>query len=196
MIIIYPAEDFKEYIELGNFPRLPIPEKCPDCNGVGTLVRNGYYERWCNTETEECRLRIGRVRCTNKSCRVSHALLPGFLLPYRQSTAKVVEIFVRVYLFAGKTLDEAMQAATKSNPARQKGASWIKSLAGKFREIRDYASRLIPRFWCREDPPGNRMHLRKLYRLLKMLFARFDQVGSALARISFQFYKQMGKRLV
>ena len=59
-------------------------ERCPDCGAVGKLTTHGYYSRFLvshdGKQGKESIIMPLRFECT--SCGVSHALLPGNLLPY------------------------------------------------------------------------------------------------------------------
>lgn len=194
MIIIYPAKDVKKYMEMGPYPHLAVPERCPDCNEAGELVRIGYYSRWVCTETGEHLLRIGRVLC--KNCKASHALLPAFLLPRIQSITSVVEKFFRERVLKGKTLKEAMGIASIVEPLRQKGSAWLEGLARKLSEIGHYIATLYPRVDFGEGPRRKGKHLKALYPLLKLLFSGDQEVGQALSWHNFQFYQMTKTSLV
>jgi hypothetical protein len=193
MIIIYPAGKIKNYIKLGRYPHLEMPHVCPTCLKRHTLVRIGYYKRWACTEIGESRLHIGRVFC--KNCKTSHALLPAFLLPRRQCTARVIAVFLQQRIFKGHTLEKAMEVATKSHPSRQKGASWLKSMESKLLKIQHYVATLFPRFnnytgqSCKAKP--NALQL-----LLEMMFSGSKDVGSAFSFHSYNFHRMTQESLI
>jgi hypothetical protein len=55
---------------------------CPHCGKEGVLIRHAYYERWMNNGGKKVKINILRVKC--KHCKTTHAVLPPFLIPYRQ----------------------------------------------------------------------------------------------------------------
>lgn len=64
----------------------PMLERCPCCYATGTCKRHAYYSRYLigfsNGRPECQQVSILRVICT--SCRHTHAILPDFIIPFRQ----------------------------------------------------------------------------------------------------------------
>ena len=52
------------------------------CGKTACLLFYGCYLRWVKTDGDRVRLRIQRVRCS--SCKHTHAILPGSIVPYSQ----------------------------------------------------------------------------------------------------------------
>ena len=194
MIIIYPAGKINDYLRLGSeYPHLLIPQVCPDCKEKETFVRVGYYKRWVCTENGEFRVRIGRVRC--KHCKASHALLPACLIPNKQSTTEVIATFLHSRVIEGKTLNQAMKAATDQEPSRQKGAAWIKSMVSKLPQIKHFLAQRLERF-KESKPPARVQSLKILHMMLEMMFKGWQQAGEALAFYSSHFHREMKMALV
>jgi transposase-like protein len=77
--------------------------KCPICKR-NNLARHGYYKRnivrWQGT-LEEVQLKILRVRCL--ACKVTHAVLPKDVAPYRiYSISFYLKILRLLFQFKGK----------------------------------------------------------------------------------------------
>lgn len=67
---------------------LDLPSiSCPHCKCAGLCVF-AYYTRLLKNHSygEKTKLRILRVRCLNKDCRKTHAVLPSSIVPYSQIT--------------------------------------------------------------------------------------------------------------
>ena len=63
--------------------RLPFQQmRCP-CGNAGALVRYGSYIRRVKIGGREAPLAISGLKC--KVCNRTHAVLPSFIVPYRQS---------------------------------------------------------------------------------------------------------------
>lgn len=50
------------------------------CGQKGLLIKHGYYKRLIKTTGGYVQLKILRVKC--KSCLITHAILPSFIVPY------------------------------------------------------------------------------------------------------------------
>ncbi len=57
---------------------------CPHCKEKGHFHRHGFYFRSLLYHGVKITLPIGRIYCTH--CGRTHALLPAFIIPYRQIT--------------------------------------------------------------------------------------------------------------
>jgi len=73
------------YAALGRRAGFPRPA-CPSC--AGPLVFWSGYRRYVREAGHCVRIFVPRVRCGR--CRVSHALLPGFVLAWRLDVAEVI----------------------------------------------------------------------------------------------------------
>lgn len=87
IILTNLGDNVKSYLELAEKKDLPLPRQCPDCGR--RLTKHARYPRWAIEETGSHRVAIQRVRC--KPCGKTHAVLPGFLAPYRQYVMPLVE---------------------------------------------------------------------------------------------------------
>lgn len=186
MIIIEKTEDVKNYLSLGNYPRLPIPRKCPKSNCKGKLIRIGYYKRWICTSEEEREIRIGRVKC--KVCKTSHALLPSFLIPRRQEVTWVIGAFLKANLQDGKSLKDSMKEAKLVNASRQKIRSWIKGLEKNLS--------LLSHFLSRVYPLRKREGETQLKEILSVLLPEGKDPGEALSICSEKFHTLMEKAII
>lgn len=78
---------FKKYNNLDNLPYI----ECPGCNS-SELIKWGHYNRNIyfirNNIIEYKSVAIKRVRC--KKCGATHALLPSFIIPYKQNLLDVI----------------------------------------------------------------------------------------------------------
>ncbi len=76
VVMVWPCSlSVESYVAAGHGVAVPRPS-CSACS-VPMVFWAG-YERWVRAEGRYHRLWIARARCS--SCRVSHALLPSFLL--------------------------------------------------------------------------------------------------------------------
>lgn len=78
----------KEYEKnIKNINLFNIKCSCGKCN----LVKYGYYNRYIKYNDNKEKITILRVKC--KSCGITHAILPSFVVPYIQTPIlEVIEI--------------------------------------------------------------------------------------------------------
>lgn len=91
MIITYLGRNVKDYKE--NFLRYldGLNRICPECGGE--VVYHATYERRVHIdEMDEC-ITIQRVLC--KECRITHAVIPDFIRPYKHYSASDCEMVLR-----------------------------------------------------------------------------------------------------
>ncbi len=83
MSIVWPCPfDVETYVQLGQEIEVPRPP-CPRCSGP--VQRWHGYQRHLRGDRDRL-IWVPRVRCTD--CRVTHALLPWFVLPWRWDEMK------------------------------------------------------------------------------------------------------------
>ncbi len=186
MIIIEKTEEVKNYLDLGNYPRLPTPKSClkPKCKGK--FIRIGYYTRWICTREEERQIRIGRVKC--KVCKKSHALLPSFLVPRRQEVTWVIGAFLKANLKDGKSLKDSMKEAKLVNASRQKVRSWAKGLEKNLSLLSHFLSKIYP--FCKRKGKS------QLEGVLSLLFPEERDPGESLSFCSQKFHVLTKKAII
>jgi len=128
MVIVqhYP-HSAKHYAEAQPGGLFPIPEACPDCGEVDTLIRWDFYERQARTGLEVYCIRVQRVRC--KACKHTHSLLPDFLHPYRHYVISLLQRAVSFYFFGGLGIDSLVDRLVGQGPVRSTVREWIESFA-------------------------------------------------------------------
>ncbi len=128
------------YVEAGHSVVAPVPA-CPGCSR--RLGKWSGYWRWLRCPGIEARIWIRRARCT--PCRVSHALLPDFLLHRRLDE---VAIIGQVLALRARHAVELRALARRCNLPRATLRGWW----GRFRarsptllaEVLEVAIRLDP----------------------------------------------------
>ena len=91
MRIPYLGKDFNEYRENFQLMLSGLLITCTVCGGK-THSHGGYWRNaWCSENSEKEKLWIVRVRCANKVCGITHALIPDFLIPFKKYVACEVE---------------------------------------------------------------------------------------------------------
>jgi len=125
VIVQHVATPVNQYPAAGL--RFPVPERCPDCQAVGRLIRWGFYERWLFLNTEEqSRIQVQRVRC--QACGHTHSLLPDFTQAYRRYTLEEMQRAVLAYLFLGLGW-RALQRQLAPAPPLSTVREWVASCA-------------------------------------------------------------------
>ena len=125
VIVQHVPTSVKEYPAAGL--RFPVPERCPDCQAVGRLIRWGFYERWLFLNAEEqIRIQVQRVRC--RSCGHTHCLLPDFTQAYRRYTLEEMQRALLAYLFLGLGW-RALQRQLAPAPPLATVREWVASFA-------------------------------------------------------------------
>ena len=85
---------FDSFMETFN----PALERCPFCGAKGKCLRFAYYERYVvevvGKKVLSYRIRILRVKC---SCGRTHAIIPDFLVPYRQFSLLFILYILHIY---------------------------------------------------------------------------------------------------
>jgi transposase-like protein len=108
-------------------------EPCPCCGAHGKLVPYGDYSRYVvsveDNMAKACSVNIKRFKC--KSCRRTHALLPGNLVPYSQYSLHFMLAVLAAY-YRRKT--NVATICAQFNIAVSTLYSWKKRLAD-YREL-------------------------------------------------------------
>ncbi|WP_372365318.1 DUF6431 domain-containing protein [Candidatus Uabimicrobium sp. HlEnr_7] len=193
MIIVKQKISVKEYLALGLYVWLEKPKKCPTCKTENSLKRIGYYTRWICGKSEEILARIGRVQC--KNCKISHGLLPWFLIPRKQETTEIIARFLQFRILENMTLKKAMEESGSKKALRQKGAKWITKLWEKRKKLKNYMASIFNRF----STVMNKILDEKrkiLYPLIHLIFEKSPDISVTLSYHNERFHKELNQPLI
>jgi hypothetical protein len=161
---------------------LGVPEEaleCPWCEEGHRLHRHGSYERYASWAEGAEQTQIGRLLCEVVGRTVS--LLPACLAPRKQHSWAVVGRYFEGRV-SGLSQRGAMEAATRVNPSRQKGAYWEHCLMEG--RVRAEASLF------RGRRQGSRGHEMASY--VHRLRQGFPSLGEALAMQNRRLHERLG----
>ena len=178
--------------------RFPLPERCPDCQTVGRLIRWGFYPRWLFLgPDEQRRTRIQRVRC--QACGRTHSLLPDFTQAYRRYTLEGMQAALVGYLLTGLGWRALLQALTPAPPLSTV-REWVAAFAYGAGEL--LFSRLLrqvqagdpladqpeappPAHLDRVADPQKRRRLQRAHRFYLLAEQLYAQVKTQFVRLHF-----------
>jgi transposase-like protein len=115
------------YALMGRAVKVPRPQ-CPSCSSP-VVFWSGYWRhvRW---QERERKIFIPRVRC--RGCRVSHALLPAFVLTRRLDAAEPVGAVIEQVTGGGCGVRRAAAAAGVPHTTAR---GWVRRFAGRAGEL-------------------------------------------------------------
>lgn len=177
------VQEYVHVVRTEGIGALEIPDRkleCPFCEDRHRLTLNGSYSRQMVTENVSEWTKVRQGFCKNGKGSVS--FLPPFVPRGKQHSWEVIGTYLWEREVNGRSEKTAMEAATKVNPSRQKGAYWSRCFRKKVVLIQAYVSSL----WGRVDEP---LYPRKLVRVLRQGFARG---GEALARHNQRMHERIG----
>lgn len=92
-------EKIEKYEEMINVPNC----KCPNCSGsefiyYGTYERNVLYVDKTGKIVEK-RIKIKRIKC--KECGMTHAIIPDFVVPYKQHVLELMNEVLEIKIVDG-----------------------------------------------------------------------------------------------
>lgn len=106
----------------------PDQERCPFCGAVGMCCIYKYYKRYIidyyDGRVVASTLRVTRVIC---SCGHTHAILPDFIIPYRQYSLPFILHVLRVHLSRTMTFKKILDTFGVS---RQLLGQWMRAFMG------------------------------------------------------------------
>ena len=128
MAIVWPCPlPAGAYVAAGRQVEFPRPD-CPSC--AGPLVFWSGYRRFVRVAGRCRKIFVPRVRCGR--CRVSHALLPAFVLVWRLDAAEVVGAVIgEVAGGAGGVRPAAARAGVPYTTAR----GWVRRFRIRARDL-------------------------------------------------------------
>jgi transposase-like protein len=115
------------YVAAGRRVEFPRPA-CPSC--AGPLVFWSGYRRHVRAGGRSPKIFVPRLRCA--ACRVSHALLPAFVLAWRLDTAETVGAVIAQV--AGGVCG-VRPAAARAGVPHTTARDWVRRFAGRAREL-------------------------------------------------------------
>lgn len=89
----------KVYENMLNFPGI----KCPECNKSDFTYCKG-YSRNVVDNGKEYRIEIKKVKCNH--CNKRHAIIPDFLVPYKQYSRKTIDKTIEKRVIGEKSVNE------------------------------------------------------------------------------------------
>lgn len=110
----------------------PEDERCPFCNAKGHCRVYAFYERNIIDYSDEHvvydTIKVKRVLC---SCKHTHAILPDFIVPYRQYSLPFILYVLMLYLSHSMTLEKIQDTL---GIAPQLLSRWLK-IYGKHKDL-------------------------------------------------------------
>jgi hypothetical protein len=110
----------------------PEKERCPFCNAIGQCRLYASYERhivaFIGGKVISSVIKIYRVRCT---CGHTHAILPDFIVPYRQYSLPFILLVLKSWFTHSMTLEEILETYGVSHKVLKQ---W-KDIYGKHKDL-------------------------------------------------------------
>ncbi len=100
------------------------PNSCPQCQAQSPLMGHGFYSRTLVDVGFDNSIPVRRYLCL--LCKRTVSLLPELALPYLRSSISVIGSFLAARLLQGRTLREAVRAASQPAMPYQRGQFWIR----------------------------------------------------------------------
>jgi predicted RNA-binding Zn-ribbon protein involved in translation (DUF1610 family) len=144
MIISSYFENITKYLNLGKeiYP-LPI-YGCKSCGYEGLMHRHGYYSRNVITKYTIERINILRVKCP--FCGKTHAILPGFLIPYYQYSLDFIFECLYLSFVLKNSYSKIVSFFNKLNPKLSFNASNISGFKKRMKENKSTANSFFANF--------------------------------------------------
>jgi len=171
------------------------------------MIRWGRYKRSVKTGEEKYGIEIQRVRC--KACKVSQALLPEFLHPYRHYQLRLMQQAIWLYLFVGLGIERLMGQLPAMGPEPATVQEWVRSFGyGGGYLLLDVLRRFVMGLYPDSEetgraPPdlersGNARQLKNSYhfwRYGEILYARQKEVEPKMSYSDPDFFPFLGRWL-
>lgn len=121
------GEEIKKYEETNNI----MGFVCPHCGGKESTYYGNYRRNVIeiNEERVETTIKIKRLKCSE--CGKTHAVIPTFLIPYKQHTIETVNEILKEKIVEEKTNREIEES---TGVTRQLLRKWLKELMQKIKE--------------------------------------------------------------
>ena len=141
---------------------------CPICGSPVHI--HSYYLRWFIPagSLEKIQIWIERVKCTNKNCGRTHAILPGFIHPYHRNEMSVAQRTLQKIVQYGKSVTEAIMlqidpvsCAYSARQAqllqwvcenRETAAHWVYQFHNKADEVAGRLRQVAAKYGCEISP--------------------------------------------
>jgi len=107
---------------------------CHNCNFDGKLYSHGSYKRNVITEDNSYRITINRVKCP--VCGKTHALIPGFLIPYFQHSFVTIKRCLELKYLEDASYSNIINYFQSRNINSYISASAISTFTQRFKSLK------------------------------------------------------------
>lgn len=199
MVIVQPfLGSVKQYIEAAPFAgrSFALPERCPECGAVDSLIRWGTYTRWVCQGPVAHRIRVQRIFC--QACRRTHSLPPDFVHPYRHYTTDLLQRTIFLYLVAGigwrRLLQQLPGLPRSTARAWVEAFAWgaerlLEAVTGQVMQLAPWSEPVaptLPAHLARIPDESKRRRLERAFQFWLLAEHLYAQVKARAVRLHFQ----------